>query len=128
MLCQKDVREVQLAKAAISAGISILMKELKITPSDVEGVFVAGAFGNHLNGKDAVELGLLPDMEPEKVKFIGNAALSGALAVLLSEEARLKAESLPGKVRYVEISGREDFQDVFIKNLPFHFQQEGAGR
>ncbi|MGE5430010.1 MAG: ASKHA domain-containing protein [Syntrophomonadaceae bacterium] len=119
MLTQKDVREVQLAKAAISAGIIILMKELNITPADLSGIFIAGAFGSHLNGEDAVALGMLPQVEPGTIKFIGNAALAGAEAVLLSEEARLKAERLPEIVKYVEISGREDFQDIFVNSMIF---------
>ncbi|MCU7498871.1 MAG: DUF4445 domain-containing protein [Ignavibacteria bacterium] len=119
MLTQKDIREVQLAKAAISAGISILMKELNVTSGGIGGIFVAGAFGNHLKGEDAVELGMLPDVAPDKIKFIGNAALSGAGAVLLSEEARLKAERLSEIVEYVEISGREDFQDIFVNSMLF---------
>ncbi|HEX2961007.1 MAG TPA: ASKHA domain-containing protein [Ignavibacteriales bacterium] len=119
MLTQKDIREVQLAKAAISAGIGILMKELNVTSGGIGGIFVAGAFGNHLKGEDAVELGMLPGVAPDKIKFIGNAALSGAGAVLLSEEARLKAESLSEIVEYVEISGREDFQDIFVNSMLF---------
>ncbi|HEX2867345.1 MAG TPA: ASKHA domain-containing protein [Ignavibacteriales bacterium] len=119
LLTQKDIREVQLAKAAISAGITILMKELNVTSDDIDEILVAGAFGNHLKGKDAVELGLLPRVEPEKVRFIGNAALSGAEAVLISEDARLKAEKLSERVKYVEISGREDFQDIFVNSMFF---------
>ncbi|MGE5351051.1 MAG: ASKHA domain-containing protein [Acidobacteriota bacterium] len=119
MLTQKDIREVQLAKAAISAGISILMKELNITESEIGEVFVAGAFGNHLKGEDAVEIGMLPRVKPDKIKFIGNAALAGAGAVLLSEEARLKAERLSEIVEYIEISGREDFQDIFVNSMFF---------
>lgn len=119
LLTQKDIREVQLAKAAISAGISILMKELKVTPDKIEEIYVAGAFGNHLKGEDAVELGLLPRTKADRIKFIGNAALAGAEAVLLSEEARLKAERLSENIRYVEISGREDFQDIFVNSMFF---------
>ncbi|MGE5682710.1 MAG: ASKHA domain-containing protein [Bacillota bacterium] len=119
ILSQKDIREVQLAKAAISAGIKILMKEMNVNPVDLSVIYVAGAFGNHISSTGAIEMGLLPKVNEDKVKFIGNAALSGAESVLLSSEARIKAERLANTVEYIEISGREDFQEIFIDSMMF---------
>jgi uncharacterized 2Fe-2S/4Fe-4S cluster protein (DUF4445 family) len=118
-LTQADVREVQLAKAAIASGIRIMMKDLEVTPSDIAAVHIAGAFGNHLRGQDALDLGLLPQVAPEKIRFIGNAAATGAEAVLLSSQARRKAERLAQIVRYVEIGFREDFQEAFVDSMHF---------
>jgi uncharacterized 2Fe-2S/4Fe-4S cluster protein (DUF4445 family) len=119
MLMQKDIREVQLAKSAIAAGIKILMKELNVQPEDIANVYIAGAFGNHLRGQDAIDSGLIPPVPPERIKFIGNAALAGAEAVLLSTGARCKAERLAGIVGYVEISDRHDFHELFVESMHF---------
>lgn len=119
LLTQKDVREVQLAKGAIATGIRMLMKELNVETEQIASVSIAGAFGNHVRGKDAVDCGLLPPVPVDRVRFIGNAALAGAEAVLLSREAREKAERLSREVGYVEISEKADFQDVFVESMLF---------
>ena len=119
VLAQKDIREVQLAKGAIASGIRVLMETLEVKAGDIGMVSVAGAFGNHVRGQDAIDIGMLPDVSVERVRFIGNAALTGAEAVLLSMEARRKAERLAEFVEYVEISGRPDFQDIFVEAMHF---------
>lgn len=119
ILSQQDIREIQLAKAAISSTIEILMKELSICKNEISEVYIAGAFGNHLNSEDAIGLGLIPRISKEKINFIGNAALSGAEAVLLSSAIRQKAERLSKLIEYVELSGREDFQEIFINSMFF---------
>ncbi len=119
MLMQKDIREVQLAKSAIAAGIKILMTELSVQPEDIANVYIAGAFGNHVRGQDAIDSGLIPAVPVERIKFIGNAALAGAEAVLLSQEARRKAEHLAAIVGYVEISDRSDFHELFVESMHF---------
>jgi uncharacterized 2Fe-2S/4Fe-4S cluster protein (DUF4445 family) len=119
MLMQKDIREVQLAKSTIAAGIKILMKELQVEAKDISNVYIAGAFGNHVRGKDAVEIGLIPKVPEDRIRFIGNAALSGAEAILLSKQARLKAEHIAKIIEYVEISDRGDFQEHFVGSMHF---------
>lgn len=119
MLMQKDIREVQLAKSAIVSGIKILMKELAVQPENIASAYIAGAFGNHVRGQDAVDSGLIPAVPIERIKFIGNAALAGAEAVLLSQDARHKAEQLAATVGYVEISDRSDFQEFFVESMHF---------
>lgn len=119
LLTQKDIREVQLAKGAIASGIQILLQEFGIGASELSAVYIAGGFGNHVKGNDAVDIGLLPGIDPENIHFIGNAALTGAEAMLLSQEARLKAEHLSRIVEYVEISGRPEFQQIFVDSMTF---------
>jgi len=118
-LTQRDVRELQLAKSAIASAINILLKERGLTPSDVSRVYIAGAFGNHIRGQDAVDIGLLPGIPVERIHFIGNAAVAGAEAVICSRQARRKAEALAGMIEYVELAGRQDFQDEFSAALLF---------
>ena len=118
-LTQKDIREVQLAKSAIAAGITMLMRSLDITAEDIARVYIAGAFGNHLRGRDALDVGLLPAVDESRIRFIGNAALAGAEAVLLSRSARERAEQIADTIEYVAISERRDFQDCFFESLIF---------
>jgi len=90
-----------------------------VEAEDIAAVYIAGGFGNHVRGQDAVDLGLLPEIPEEKIQFIGNAALSGAEAVLLSRQAREKAEFLAQKVEYVEASEKPDFQDLYVDSMHF---------
>lgn len=119
VLTQKDVREVQLAKGAIAAGVQILMKKLNITPENIAHIYIAGAFGNHVRGEDAATVGLLPQVPVEKIQFIGNAACSGAEMVLISKEARRKAEHIAQTVEYVEIANDPEFQSIFAECMLF---------
>ncbi len=116
---QKDIREVQLAKGAISAGIEILLKEYGVESGDLEEVCLAGAFGNYIRKEQARRLGILPRVPLERVKFIGNAAHSGAKLALISRKMREEAKEISRKVRYVELAGRSDFQDTFADSMLF---------
>ena len=118
-LTQRDVRELQLAKSAIASAINILLKERGLTARDLSRVYIAGAFGNHIRGQDAVDIGLLPGIPVERIHFVGNAAVAGAEAVIRSKQARAKAEALAGMIEYVELAGRQDFQDEFSAALLF---------
>ena len=116
-LTQQDVREFQLAKGALRAGIELLMKEAGITTDDIEEVLLAGVFGNYINREKAVTLGLIPPFPLEKVHFIGNGAMDGALRALLSLEERRWADEISAQVRHVELSGRPDFEETFLRCL-----------
>ena len=119
VLTQGDIREVQLAKAAIAAGLQLILRELRLPPEALASVYVAGAFGNHLRSQDVCDLGLVPQVAPDKIQFIGNAALSGAEAILRSRTARIKAEQLARNIEYLEVADRPEFQDYFVAALPF---------
>jgi len=119
LLTQRDIREAQLGKAAIRAGITMLMRELPVDLDDIDHLYLAGAFGNYIRPASAVRLGLLPPLPPDKIQFVGNAAGAGAREVLLSAEARRHAEQLGAEATYVELAGRPDFQDIFSDEMLF---------
>jgi len=118
-LTQQDVRELQLAKGAIRAGVELLMKEAGIGADDIQEVLLAGVFGNYINREKAVTLGLIPPFPLEKIHFIGNGAMDGALKALLNMEDRHQAEKIAAEVRHIELSGRPDFEETFLRCLSF---------
>ena len=119
VLTQKDIRETQLAKAAIRAGIQLLQKKAGITDEDIEQVLLAGAFGNYIRRESALAIGLLPNVGVEKVHFVGNAAGSGARMILVSSQCRNIAKAIATGIEYVEIAHEAQFQMVFAEALMF---------
>jgi len=119
ILTQKDIRELQLAKAAIRAGIKLLQKKFGIKDNDIKHVLLAGAFGNYIRRESALRIGLLPNLPIERIKFIGNAAASGAEMILVSSECRAQAKKLARKIEYLEIAHQPDFQNVFADSMTF---------
>ncbi|MCJ7657118.1 MAG: ATP-binding protein, partial [Candidatus Atribacteria bacterium] len=120
-LTQGDIREVQLAKAAIFAGIKILLKEVNIPPEDIQKILLAGAFGNFIDKENAIRIGLIPCLPLKRIKFIGNAAGRGAEMALLSTKMRKISQKISKKIRYIELSSRPDFQEEFIEAMFFNF-------
>ncbi len=120
VICQKDVRELQLGKGAIYAGVQVLMLEMGITIEDVKEIMVAGAFGSYIRISSALLLGLFPHLPNGQILSIGNAASEGARLALVSREERDLCGELARKAEYIELSARMDFQDEFIMalNLP----------
>jgi len=119
VLTQKDVREVQLAKGAIQAGISSLLNLAGITADQLERVILAGAFGNFINKKSALRIGMLPKVPPEKIISVGNAAGSGASMALLSQAERDRADRIAEAAIHVELSTLPGFQEEFLKAVSF---------
>ena len=113
VLTQNDVRQVQLAKAAVRAAIMLLQKKIGLHDSDIKQVYVAGAFGNYIRPESALRIGLLPEIGVERIRFVGNAACSGAEMMLLSSECRKQAQQLAKKIEYVEIARLPDFTSVY---------------
>jgi uncharacterized 2Fe-2S/4Fe-4S cluster protein (DUF4445 family) len=118
-LSQRDVRELQFAKASIATGWQILLGELGAAAEDVEQVLLAGSFGAYLSPSSAIRIGLVPKMAVTRIVAAGNVAGEGAKMALLSHAERSEARSIVREVRYVELSGREDFNDRFIDQLAF---------
>jgi len=118
-LSQRDVRELQFAKAAIASGWSVLLEESGLAASDIQQVLLAGSFGSYLSPANAIRLGLVPRLPTLRVISAGNVAGEGAKMVLLSVRERAGALALLEEVRYVELSDRADFNDRFIEQLQF---------
>lgn len=117
ILTQRDIREVQLAKAAILAGIRILMGKLGLADSDIDRVLLAGAFGNYIRPASAVRIGLLPNVPLDRIQSVGNAAATGAQMSLISDECRERAVRLARKIQYVEIAHERGFSDFFAEAM-----------
>ena len=118
-LSQRDVRELQFAKAAIATGWQILMEEAGLRPGDIQQVLLAGSFGSYLSPASAIRLGLVPKLPVLRVVSAGNVAGEGAKMALLSLRERAGGLALLEEVRYVELSDRADFNDRFVDQLPF---------
>ena len=114
---QEDINEIQLAKAAIFTGCWILMKRKNVRRKDLDQVLIAGAFGNYINPESAKLIGLVPDVQTEKIKFVGNTALTGAKMALISREARKTAETLSKSIRYLELTVDPDFVLEFADSM-----------
>jgi uncharacterized 2Fe-2S/4Fe-4S cluster protein (DUF4445 family) len=118
-LSQRDVRELQFAKAAISTGWTLMLEELGVDASDVQQVLLAGSFGSYLSPASAVRIGLVPRLPILRIVSAGNVAGEGAKMALLSMQERNGAHALLEEVRYVELSDRPDFNDRFVDQLAF---------
>ena len=118
-LTQKDIREVQLAKAAIRAGIRLLQNRLSITDADIKTIYLAGAFGNYIRPRSALRIGLLPNVPIDRIHSVGNAASSGAQLILVSSHWRTLAADLAGRIEYVEIAHDPLFQSTFADSMLF---------
>ena len=114
-ITQQDVRNVQLAKAAIYTGAKLMMRRLGI--AKVEKVILAGAFGNYIDPEKAIVLGMFPDCDVTNVHGVGNAAGDGARIALLNREKRLEANEIARKVEYMELTIEADFQKEFIEAM-----------
>jgi len=119
VLTQRDIREMQLAKAAIRTGIEMLLSKAGLAAADVEQVLLAGGFGNYIRRESALRIGLLPAVDPARIRFVGNAALGGAQMVLLNRHCRRLSADLARRIKYVEIAHEKGFQDVFADCLRF---------
>ncbi|HLW45856.1 MAG TPA: ASKHA domain-containing protein, partial [Acidimicrobiales bacterium] len=118
-LTQRDVRELQFGKAAISTGWSLLLEDAGLSTSDVQQVLLAGSFGSYLSPLSAVRIGLVPALPVLRIVSAGNVAGEGAKMALLSIRERAGAMALLKEVSYVELSDRADFNDRFVEHLQF---------
>jgi uncharacterized 2Fe-2S/4Fe-4S cluster protein (DUF4445 family) len=116
---QRDVREVQLAKGAIAAGIATLMVRLGVGPDDLDQVVLAGAFGNYVRKESVMSAGMIPNVPLSKVRSVGNAAGEGSKAALISMDARSDADRIAHVVEYIELTTDFGFQERFADALMF---------
>jgi uncharacterized 2Fe-2S/4Fe-4S cluster protein (DUF4445 family) len=118
-LSQRDVRELQFAKASIATGWQILCNDMGVDPAEISQVLLGGSFGSYLTAASAVKIGLVPKLPLTRIVAAGNVAGEGAKIAALSITERAAANAVLDEVDYVELSGRTDFNDLFIDQLAF---------
>lgn len=117
VLTEVDIENILRAKAAIYAGVTLLLKEVGFELDVIERVYIAGGFGNYLNVDKAIILGMLPDLPKERFIFLGNTSITGAYLCLLSEDLRKEAEDIASRMTYMELSVSRGFMDEYISAL-----------
>lgn len=115
----RDVRALQLAKAAVAAGISVLLDQAGIGLDQVDALYLAGGFGSHMSARSAAAIGMLPELLEEKIVCVGNSALTGASMALLDPSARVRLLHIQKQCRYLELSGNRAFNDLFPAHMTF---------
>ncbi|MCI8854155.1 MAG: DUF4445 domain-containing protein [Lachnospiraceae bacterium] len=118
-ITQKDVREVQLAKAAIAAGIQLMCEQLDITASQIQQVLIAGAFGNYMNPESACRIGLIPSVLKNRILPMGNGAGTGARLCVGNQGEFERAKKMAAETEFLELASLEEFQDTFVDELGF---------
>lgn len=118
-LIQEDIRELQLAKAAIRAGVDTLLNSFGISYEQLDEVYIAGGFGYHLDIEKAIYIGLLPEAVTDKVIAVGNTSLAGAICAITDSEAMSKTEEIIASAKEIHLSNTDEFEDLFIKYLSF---------
>lgn len=118
-LTQSDIREVQMAKGAIAAGIDLMAAHLGIAVGDIEQVLLAGAFGNFIDAENACLVGLLPGVLRGRIQAVGNAAGSGARRLACNKDELQRAQRIIEKTEFLELASLPGFQRCFAKNMEF---------
>ncbi len=118
-LTAADVRNLQLAKAAVAAGIQVLLKERELQPEQIDGVYLAGGFGNYLSPDSARRIGMFPAAFSGKIHSLGNSSLAGASALVLDPQKWAQLSELTKKCKTVVLSGNPVFSDYFAENMSF---------
>lgn len=124
VLTQKDIREVQLAKAAIRAGIELLVETMGARVRDIQKVFLAGAFGSYMNPRSACRIGMIPPVLAGRIEAIGNAAGEGAKLCALSREEFAYSQRLSDTTEFLELASLPQFQDRYVDALEFEEEPE----
>ena len=123
-LTAADVRSLQLAKAAVAGGVEVLLARHGIKASDLDRVCLAGGFGNYIDPKSAMALGMLPEIAPEKLRCLGNTSLAGASMAAVDPEERRELRSCAEKSEYIELSGLREFTEAFTDNMTFDLTED----
>lgn len=117
VLSEVDIENIIRAKAAIYAGVSLLLKEVGLTPDILDKVYIAGGFGNYLDINKGIILGMLPDLPVEKYLYLGNTSIAGSYLSLMSEDMRKEAEDIASKMTYIELSVSGKFMDEYMSAM-----------
>ncbi len=116
---QKDVREIQLAKSAVRAGLETLISKYGVTYEEIDRIYIAGGFGYQMDIHKAVDIGLLPAECEEKIEAVGNTSLRGAVQCLTEEDALERMESMAEKADEVPLSNDTEFQEYYMEYMYF---------
>lgn len=119
VITQNDIREVQLAKGAIAAGISLMLEETGSNEEEISKIIVAGAFGNYIDKESAVTIGVLPKIETEKIVSAGNTAGAGVSMALVCEEEMKLAEEIVLDIKHIDLAAKENFQNTYLSAMAF---------
>jgi len=117
VITESDVKNLIRAKGAAFAAMRSMMRSMDLGLEGIDRIFIAGAFGNYLNIRDAVEIGMIPDVPPEKYQFIGNSSVKGARVALMSKKGWALAQELARKMTYLELSVDPGYMDDFMSAL-----------
>ncbi|HQH63740.1 MAG TPA: ASKHA domain-containing protein, partial [Clostridiales bacterium] len=118
-LYAEDIRELQLAKAAIAAAIELLVARSGVAFDDIADVFISGGFGSYINTANAVRLGLLPEQLKKKTAAVGNSSLAGCILCAVSPEKMALADEIAKKAVYLELTNSAAFSDAYIEHMLF---------
>jgi len=119
VLTQKDIREVQLAKAAIAAGIKVLVSKIGREMDEIANLYLAGGFGSYIDKRNAIRIGLIPPELQHRIIALGNAAGTGAMLSLLSLAEYERTNTIKAKAEYVELSSTPEFQNEYVDSMYF---------
>ena len=120
-LSEKDIDQLNLAKTAVAVGIKVLLGRYEVELEEIDSIFLAGGFANFTNTENAIRIGLLPAVEREKVKKVGNAAVEGARQALISKTKREEGEAVAKRIEHVKLEEEDNFMEIFVSEL--YFQQ-----
>lgn len=118
-ISQKDIRQIQLAKGAIAAGIKMLLEKINITAKELNEIIIAGAFGYHINAESIIGIGLIPKEFKGKITFAGNTSIEGARLAAINQQCLGDMNKIKNQMLTLELSTDDKFQEYFIKELNF---------
>lgn len=118
-ISQKDIRQIQLAKGAIAAGVTMMLDQIGLGIEDIPLIYIAGAFGYHINPNNIKEIGLIPKGFNGDIKFLGNTSLEGARLALINADCYKMVYDIKENMEVLELSLKKNFQDVFVSHLNF---------
>ena len=119
ILTQEDIREIQLAKAAVRAGVETLFLRYGITKEEVSHVYLAGGFGFKLDCSKAIQIGMLPQDFADKIETIGNSSLGGLVKFLTEKESRERVASIGNNAQEINLSANKDFNQLYMEAMWF---------
>jgi len=115
VITQADIHNLIRSKAGVFASIKVLMETTQTQPDDLDAIYLAGGFGNYLNVERAITVGLLPDISPEKIHFVGNTSIAGAKMALLSRQAQAQAEQIATAMTYTDLMSHPGYMEEFVQ-------------